>query len=313
MMLKVAVLGQTPLVAKSIARVVGSGGGVATAANSVDELQAAIREGTDLACFALEHLEQLAPTLKECPKTRPLIWSGSRDNSHVPAIQTLQQIPRANHVFGLRYPDAPPRAWELVAVIRRFGEGKPPPMDGFLDWGGGRFVRSPASDKERDVVVSEVERFVTSLASPKQGSAMAEVAHELLMNAMYDAPVDPKGRPLFAHDRTASISLSPQQRPHFLCGCDGSRVVISVVDPFGGLRREHVFGGLARALSSGTMDRSGGGAGLGLTVVYKATTLLFFDVVPRTRTQATAILELDVPQRELRTMPRSVHFFVKEP
>ena len=88
--------------------------------------------------------------------------------------------------------------------------------------------------------------------------------------------------------------------------------MISVADPFGRLRREHIFGGLARALSGGTMDTSGGGAGLGVMGMYKATTMLFFDVQPGRSTQSTAILELDVPQRELRSLPRSVHFFREE-
>jgi hypothetical protein len=73
-----------------------------------------------------------------------------------------------------------------------------------------------------------------------------------------------------------------------------------------------VFSGLARAVNAGSLDRSGGGAGLGLAMMYRATSMLFFDVAAARRTQVTAILELDVPQRELRQLPRSVHFFGEE-
>jgi len=43
-----------------------------------------------------------------------------------------------------------------------------------------------------------------------------ELAHELLMNAMYDAPVDVQGRPKYAHDRKQSITLDPEEAPR--CG-----------------------------------------------------------------------------------------------
>ena len=39
---------------------------------------------------------------------------------------------------------------------------------------------------------------------------IGEVVHELITNAMYDAPVDAGGHPRYAHDRTAPIELSAE-------------------------------------------------------------------------------------------------------
>jgi hypothetical protein len=309
MSLRFAVLGRTPIVSRTIARTVSCGGGLAEIVNNIDELVDALGRGVHFVCVAVEELETLLPVL-ERSSAQALVFCGQSDPAHLEWSRGSKQ---ANHLFGLRYPDAPPRGWELLSVIRRWVNGKPPPIEAYLDWGGGGFERVPATEKDRDAIVAEVEDFVGKLVGRRPAGAMAEVAHELLMNAMYDAPVDQRGRQLFAHDRTAAIKLAPSQQPRFLCGCDGNRLVLTSVDPFGGLRKEHVFGGLARALVSGTMDKSGGGAGLGFFVIFKACTMMFFDVVPGRRTQVTAILELDVPQRELRSLPRSIHFFQQEP
>jgi len=84
--------------------------------------------------------------------------------------------------------------------------------------------------------------------------------------------------------------------------------VIQVRDPFGRLERHHVFEGLARGLT-GEMDRSHGGAGLGMTVCHNASSALFFDVSPGRHTDVTAMFELDQNLREFRTQARSLHFW----
>jgi len=46
-----------------------------------------------------------------------------------------------------------------------------------------------------------------------------------------------------------------------------------------------------------------------MLVCHNASTGLWFDVVPGERTEVTALLELDVNLRELRTSARSLHFW----
>jgi hypothetical protein len=191
----------------------------------------------------------------------------------------------------------------------RLASGVAPRACGLSRLGATLHSRTPASDRDRDEIVEEVTAFAKRFAGGRLASAWAEVAHELLMNALYDAARDEDGRAFYAHDRTASISLLPEQRPRFFFGCDGLRLLLTVQDPFGALHRSHLFSGLARAQADKTMDRSGGGAGLGFMVIYQASTMIFVDVLPGVRTTVSALLELDVPQRELRRLPRSVHFF----
>ncbi len=57
------------------------------------------------------------------------------------------------------------------------------------------------------------------------------------------------------------------------------------------------------------MDSANGGAGLGLMVVHNAATAMFFDVAPGRHTEVTALFELDLNLRELRTHARSLHLW----
>ena len=123
------------------------------------------------------------------------------------------------------------------------------------------------------------------------------------------APVDASGRPKYASDRKADVRLSDNERPAVRLASDGTKLVLQVRDPFGRLERRHVFDGLARGLAGGEQDRSHGGAGLGLVVCHHASTGLFFDVARGRFTEVTAVLELDLNLRELRTQAKSLHYW----
>src|SRR5690606_26923750 len=120
-------------------------------------------------------------------------------------------------------------------------------------------------------------------ASSRIAQRVSEVAHEMLMNAMYDAPVDEEGVPKYAHDRKQDLSLEEAEVPAFRLAADGINVALQVVDPFGGLRREHVLSGILRGRSAAqgeapAVDTSNGGAGLGIYRIYSQSTVMITDV-----------------------------------
>jgi hypothetical protein len=300
------VVARNPLLARGLARVIACAGATPEIV-SADGLEPALARGAQLACLSAEDLPALLPIVERYPKLSVLLLGSQRVDSW---LEAFCGHPQLNHFLGLRYPDALPRSWELLAVVRRWVGGVAPGGRSLLSWGHLLYEAAPATVQDRDAAVKEVERMGALAVGERGGSLIAEVAHELLMNAMYDAPVDGEGCAVMAHRRNEAIQLQQVQRPHFLCGCDGARLVLSVSDPFGRLERGHFFGGLQRGLTTRTMDRRGGGAGLGFVVMYEASTMLLVDVSPGVRTQVTAVFELDVPQRELRLFPRSLHFFV---
>jgi len=189
--------------------------------------------------------------------------------------------------------------------------GERPSLASLLHWGYTGFKETVRTPRDRDLCVEGVVRFCERLNTPGRAREMlGELAHELLMNAMYDAPVDKAGQPKYAHDRKAQIELADDEAAVIRCASDGMRILISVVDRFGRLPREKVFSGMLRGLDGGAMDKSYGGAGLGMVYIYKASAVSIFDVDPGKRTEVIGIYELDLNQRAFRTLPRSVHVFV---
>jgi hypothetical protein len=103
-------------------------------------------------------------------------------------------------------------------------------------------------------------------------SAIAQVSEELLMNALYDAPVDESGRQVFAevdpHDRTKSKSPRPVSIRY---AATETQFAIAVRDRFGRLDKNTILSYIEKCLKSGNqIDRKAYGAGLGLYLVANA-------------------------------------------
>ena len=196
-------------------------------------------------------------------------------------------------------------------VVRRLvTQSGPPPLAAYLDWGMSSIELSVRSTADRDSAVVRIQEFITALQVPKRVAEMfGELGHELIMNAIYDAPADASGRPKYAGDRKADVRLSDAECPTIRLATDGSNLVLQVRDPFGRLERRHVFDGLARGLAGGEMDTTHGGAGLGMMVCHNASSAMFFDVARGRYTEVTALFELDMNLRELRTQAKSLHFW----
>jgi hypothetical protein len=103
-------------------------------------------------------------------------------------------------------------------------------------------------------------------------SAIGSVCEELLMNALYDAPVDENGNQVFAevdpHDRTKSRSPRPVSIRY---AATESQFAVAVRDRFGRLAKNTILAYIDKCLHSPVqIDRKTYGAGLGLYLVANA-------------------------------------------
>ena len=103
-------------------------------------------------------------------------------------------------------------------------------------------------------------------------SAIGQVCEELLMNALYDAPVDAEGKPVFAevdpHDRTKSRSPRPVSIRY---AATEEMFAIAVRDRFGRLAKNTILSYIDKCIHSpNQIDRKTYGAGLGLYLVANA-------------------------------------------
>jgi len=103
-------------------------------------------------------------------------------------------------------------------------------------------------------------------------TAIGQVCEELLMNALYDAPVDAQGKPVFAevdpHDRTRSRSPRPVSIRY---AATDQLFAVAVRDRFGRLAKNTILSYIDKCIHSpNQIDRKTYGAGLGLYLVANA-------------------------------------------
>ena len=198
-------------------------------------------------------------------------------------------------VLGIKPGSARPDLESELLSIAAFLRGQPLlPVQGFLLWGAQAFSASITNIGGRDAAESRLVKLCAEHLniSRRVADSLAEVVHELITNAMYDAPVDTQGRTRYAHDRTAAIELPAEDKVIFRYGTDGMRLAVEVVDHFGRLRRPDLVRSLRRA-ASGQVNRGQGGAGIGLSLVCRTCPLVQVDVEPGSRTRLTAVIDLE--------------------
>ena len=307
---RILLLERNKLHLRKVARILSCTGAEVVAMDDPSDLPAQLDGRPAVLCADSTDVEAVIGVLNNRPDIRAVVWSAEPNNG---LLAKAAAHDRLSNLMGRPRFDAPPRDWELLWVVRRLLYGERPGFSSLLSWGYTGFKDTVRTPKRRDRCVEGAVRFCQKLNCPERVSEMVgELAHEMLMNAMYDAPVDEKGKPKYAHDRKADIELDDQETALFKCGSDGMRIVVSVTDPFGRLPRGKVFEGMARGLEGGQMDTSHGGAGLGMLYIYKSTSISIFNVSPGRRTEVIGIYELDLNQRSFRNLPRSVHVFVKK-
>lgn len=117
------------------------------------------------------------------------------------------------------------------------------------------------------------------------GDIARTVASELLTNAFYNAPVDNEGKPLHS-DRSKRVKLPSHKKVEFTFGDDGNHFWMSVRDSYGSFSRLGLLRNLIRCAQYEklTVRQTGGGAGIGLFMVYSWAAQLKFHFTPGAQT-----------------------------
>lgn len=161
----------------------------------------------------------------------------------------------------------------------------------------------------------EVARQVGQDAPGAPAAKLAsDVAHELLANALLDAPVDDQGRPRYANRRDEAPRIAQEDGCDFAVGVQGGRIYLSVTDRFGRLSPAPLARMLQRYGQKVQTDTSGGGAGLGLRQILEACEAIAFRIQPGQHTEVVAVIDVTGPRRRatqmkslfFRTMPHDV-------
>lgn len=208
------------------------------------------------------------------------------------------------------------RSWELRYISRRLlAPNEPPPhMGSLLGWGATTIAFRPRTTEDQRATVTRIEAMGERLGlSRRMASALSTAAHELTMNAMYDAPVDEKGRIKYALDRRADLELLESEVPMLRFTLSARYIALDMIDPFGRLPRGRWYDAVLRGHRNVKYDRldldtSHGGAGLGLHTLYTSGSILRAELTPTKLTHVSWVLDRLAPKVGFNKLPRSLYF-----
>jgi hypothetical protein len=199
----------------------------------------------------------------------------------------------------------------LSAMATRVLAGDIFGLEKHIPWGAQIHSFLVGDYQEKSLCISQVSEFAESMSvRRKYRESIEQCLDEMLMNALYAAPVDEDGRPIFSEIPTKTrISLRVEQKAVVQYACNGKRFAIAVRDSFGMIERSTVLHYLHKCLhSEQQIDRKTGGAGLGLYLIASSASAVFFHVLPGVATEVVCTFDLETPKIQLETFG----FFVEK-
>jgi len=133
----------------------------------------------------------------------------------------------------------------------------------------------------------------------------------LLMNALFDAPVEAGGSHPRVHlDRSTIFSVEKKDRPRLCYGIGKTHLAVSVSDPFGNLDKKTFFSYIHRCFSEkSVLEGAGKGAGMGLFFIFKSLDQMVINVATHRETEVIALIDHRGTLGELKRRRHSFHFF----
>ena len=183
----------------------------------------------------------------------------------------------------------------------------------YFPWGTTTFSMKVNNYEEKTEAISIIMEYAEAAGMRGPVRERIQLAcDELMMNALYHAPVDDQGRERY-RDKSRKelaklIDVSPTQVQY---GCSGRYFGVSVRDAFGSLTRAKILDYLTR-ISQGvgaTIENKMTGAGLGIVSVAQSVSKLIYNIIPGVSTEVIALFDTDLMSRG-KVGARSVHLFI---
>jgi hypothetical protein len=220
----------------------------------------------DLIEASLKNLKALGPI----PPT--IFLSVSEDNQHL--LELFQRFEATNVIpkhgaLRAAYPVLDER--ELLVTCEKVLRSDVFGIDKYIQsWGIILQEDTVTCMSDRYPVLDRFESFINELDCPKRIiPSMITVAEELITNAVVHAPCDASGQAKYENQTPRStIQLEQTEYISVRYGCDGQRLMLSVLDRFGRLNKEALFRYVFRAMTPGSLqlDNKTSGAGIGLSL-----------------------------------------------
>lgn len=297
---------------QSIAKMALGGTGVELdIVQTADEARAKLDQSSyDIFVFSKEFLDLTEYARSKNDKTRFVFVTSDDIPNYVPILLGHSLVP---NVVSRDENDRQFTIKNYVTTISKLASGNYFGLEKYIAWGVEVKQMEVAASSQRTELIQKMdEYFAKAGVRAANRGRCSVVAEELLMNAIYDAPKDSSGQPLYNHKaRTEEVILHEVHRPIFRFATDGVLMAISIEDPFGGLDVRTLFRYLEKcytssgSLNDGRADKGGGGRGL--HQIIENSDLVVFNVDLGKRTEVIALLNTDQKSGVQRNP--NLHFF----
>jgi len=227
------------------------------------------------------------------------LHSGRLEGLHATA---LRRSPPAL-LLACREPSGLPSAWEVRLLSDLLG-GAPLLPSAALSHVVSRVGEFP------QVCARAGEVAQAAGASRAAQDICADLAHELLANALYDAPAFADGTPKYAHRRGPGLEIDPQDCCEFAIQVRDDRIYLSVTDKFGRLTPAPVVAAVEGLEGRARVNAAGGGAGLGLRRILEQSDVFAVKVRPGESCQVVCAIGLGQARRR-GGQPKSLFYVVE--
>jgi hypothetical protein len=180
----------------------------------------------------------------------------------------------------------------------------------YFPWGVTTFTMLVKNYEEKGRAIDIMMRYaqMAGVRGPVRDRIQL-VADELMMNALYHAPVDERGQERYRGMTQKQLAQLAEVNPiQVQYGCSGRYFGVAVRDSAGSLKRERALEYLLRARGGAKMEQKASGAGLGLVTVLHSVSKLVFNLAPTYSTEVVALFDMDLFARG-KVGARSLHLF----
>lgn len=245
------------------------------------------------------------------PSADLVLMTSDQIPTYLPNLRQLSSIPNvvsrneADRTFSIK---------SILTTVSKLVSGNIFGLEKYLSWGADVQQHAITKSSERPQLIQAMDVYLEKVGVRRsQRDRMRLVLEELLMNAIYDAPVGADGKSMFNHlPRTQEVTLAPAQQGVLRYACDGMFVALSVRDPFGSLRGETIlrylennYGAEAGELNA---KEGKGGAGRGLHLIVQSSDLVVFNLQAGKQSEVIALFNLEVKETE--HLNPSFHLFI---
>jgi len=143
--------------------------------------------------------------------------------------------------------------------------------------------------------VESVRKLLAAVGfKSRSATVIANAVDELLMNAIFDAPVDDLGKALFDKtNRNLELNLDEKNQITLKIGYDGSYVGVSIIDQYGSLDKSKLISHISKKYKDEDYQvrEARAGAGIGLGTVYRLGGAILFSSEVQIKTEVTVFFK----------------------